>query len=98
MYDDMIWHNQRTPPTPITHDPRSTPDPHVHAHALDGEAPGAFAHDKRDAHRIACELAALANNTAAQIPRGHRNIADQLLQGVASRVSAMLTGLMERLS
>jgi hypothetical protein len=42
-------------------------------------------------------LAALANNTAAQIPRGHRNIADQLLQGVASRVSAMLTGLMDRL-
>ena len=85
-------------PTPTTHDPRSTPDPHVHAHAPDGEAPGAFPHDKLDAYRIACELAALANNTAAQIPRGHRNIADQLLQGVASRVSAMLTGLMERLS
>jgi hypothetical protein len=43
-------------------------------------------------------LAALANKIAAQIARRHRNIADHLLQGVASRVSALLTGLIERLS
>jgi len=96
---DVRLHDLAQPedtPHAHAHDPRSTPDPH--AHAPDGEAPGAFPHDELDAYRIACELAALANNTAAQIPRGPRNIADQLLRGVASRVSAKLTGLMERLS
>jgi hypothetical protein len=79
-----------TPPTPTTHDPRSTPDPH--AHAPDGEAPGAFAHDKLDAYRIACELAALANKIAAQIPRGPRNIADPLLRAASTPVLLLAEG------
>ena len=35
--------------------PRLTSDPHAHAHAPDGGAPGAFPHDRLDAYRIACE-------------------------------------------
>jgi hypothetical protein len=76
--------------TPHAHDPRSTPDPH--AHAPDGEAPGAFAHDKLDAYRITCKLAALANKIAAQIPRGPRNIADQLLRSASNPVLLLAEG------
>jgi len=80
------------------HEPRPTSDPyaHAHAHAPDGDASGAFPHDKLDAYRIACELAALANNIAAQIPRGHRNIADHLLRSASNTVLLLAEGANRR--
>jgi hypothetical protein len=87
-------HSCDSPGQPRRHPPRQrprpTPDPH--AHAPDGEAPGAFAHDKLDAYRIACELAALANKIGAQIPRGPRNIADQLLRSASNPVLLLAEG------
>ena len=80
------------------HEPRPTSDPyaHAHAHAPDGDASGAFPHDKLDAYRIACELAALANNIAAQIPRGHRNIADHLLRCASNTALLLAEGANRR--
>ncbi len=82
--------------TTHAHAPRPTSDPHAHAHAPDGGAPGAFPHDKLDAYRIAWELAALANKIAAQIPRGHRNIADHLLRSASNTVLLLAEGANRR--
>ncbi len=80
--------------TTHAHAPR--PTPHAHAHAPDGGAPGAFPHDKLDAYRIACELAALANKVAAQIPLGHRNIAAHLLRSASNTVLLLAQGANRR--
>jgi len=84
---------------PTTHEPRSTPDAHAHANPPRGEqlvAAGSFPHERLDAYRVACELAALANKLAAQIPRGHRNIADHLLRSASNIVLLLAEGANRR--
>jgi four helix bundle protein len=82
--------------TSHAHAPRPTPDPHAHAHAPESATPGVFPHDKLDAYRISCELAALANKIAAHIPRGHRNIADHLLRSASNTVLLLAEGANRR--
>ena len=84
-----------------THEARRTCDAHAHANAppKGGEPPwvaGAFPHERLDAYRVACELAALANKIAAQIPRGHRHIADHLLRSASNIVLLLAEGANRR--
>jgi len=81
---------------PTTHDPPATADAHAHAHAPDGVAQPAFAHEKLDAYRVACEMAVLANRIAARIPRGHRNIADHLVRSASNSVLLLAEGANRR--
>ncbi len=83
------WANK----TANSYAPRPTPDAHAHPH--DGAAQ-AFAHEKLDAYRLACEMAALANALAAPIPRGHRNIADHLTRSASITVLLLAEGANRR--
>ena len=44
------------------------------------DTPHPFPHHRLDAFKVALELAVLCNQVAADIPRGHRPLADQLLR------------------
>lgn len=84
---------------PTTHEARSTCHAHAHDNPPRGEQPaaaGTFPHERLDAYRVACELAALANKIAAQIPRGHRHIADHLLRSASNVVLLLAEGANRR--
>jgi len=107
----MIWHNQRTPhtPTPTTHArplTRTRTPPMVRRPArlpmTSSTLAASPASWPRSPQRLAesrgeCAEGAAAGDLLLAMDVGPRHDADKL-QGVASRVSAMLTGLMERLS
>ena len=69
--------------------------PHAHAHDQPRRAvePGLFPHQKLHAYRVALRMAALAKELAAQIPRGHRNIADPLLRAASNAVLLLAMGI-----
>ena len=46
----------------------------------------AFAHHKLDAYRVAMEMAQLAKQLSARVPRGYRSFADQLKRAAGSTV------------
>ncbi len=51
-----------------------------------------FAHHKFDAWRVASELADRGRNVADRVPRGYRNIADQLLRSVTGTEALIAEG------
>jgi four helix bundle protein len=69
---------------------------HTHAHADEQDwthlGSGAFPHEKLDAYQVALAMATLANKVGAQIPRGHRNIADHLLRAASNTVLLLAEG------
>ena len=91
-------------PTLHEHDRRTTIHPHANAHdhdqGHDHEAapprPGGFPHEKLDAYRIAPELAGVAKRLAAEIPRGHRSLADHLLRAATNTVLLLAEGANRR--
>lgn len=96
------WPTHAPRPTSHAHVPRPPTDAHADAHALADAhdahqaAPGPFPHDKLDAYRVALEMAALAHEVAAQIPRGHRTIADHLLRAASHTVLLLAEGANRR--
>jgi four helix bundle protein len=90
-------------PGTTTHDPRSTQHEHAHAHEHPHREHGdprwaqsGFPHEKLDAYRVAREMATLANQIAAKVARGHRNIADHLLRSASNTVLLMAEGANRR--
>jgi len=83
--------------TTTTDESRSTIHPHAnaHEHAHD-HAPGSFPHERLDAYRVALELAGAAKRLAAQIPRGHRSLADHLLRAATNTVLLLAEGANRR--
>jgi four helix bundle protein len=59
-------------------------------------AAGPFPHEKLDAYRVAVQMVALANQVAAQIPRGYRNIADHLQRAASNTVLLLAAGANRR--
>ena len=57
---------------------------------------GPFPHEKLDAYRVALEMAVAAKELAAEIPRGHRNIADHLERAANNTVLLMAEGANRR--
>lgn len=57
---------------------------------------GPFPHEKLDAYRVALEMAVAAKELAAEIPRGHRNIADHLERAADNTVLLMAEGANRR--
>ncbi len=55
-----------------------------------------FPHNRLDAYRVALELAAAADRLAAAIPRGRRNLADQLKRAATSTVLLIAEGANRR--
>ena len=99
--DAVVPHCVR--PTPCA--PRATTDgsrptihPHENAHAHDHATyqPGSFPHEKLDAYRVALDLAGAARHLAAQIPRGHRSLADPLLRAATNLVLLLAEGANRR--
>lgn len=68
----------------------------VHPDAHDERLTGKFPHERLDAYRVALEMAALAKEVAAAIPRGHRNIADHLERAADNTVLLMAEGANRR--
>ena len=86
-------------PTLDAHDRRNTIHAHENAHEHEHGAappPGSFPHEKLDAYRIALELAGAAKRLAAQIPRGHRSLADHLLRSATNTVLLLAEGANRR--
>ena len=85
---------------PTIPDPRSTIHAHENAHDHDLDhathQPGSFPHEKLDAYRVALDLAGAARHLAAQIPRGHRSLADQLLRAATNIVLLLAEGANRR--
>ena len=86
-------------------DERSTIHPLEHAHASAHADPHAsviplpdsgFPHEKLDAYRIALQMASVAKRVAADIPRGHRSIADHLLRATSNTVLLLAEGANRR--
>ena len=84
------------------HEERSTIHPHPDALAHENAAAGtprtvgAFPHEKLDAYRVALDLAALSKQLAAEIPRGHRSIADHMLRAASNTVLLLAEGANRR--
>ena len=86
------------------HDRRATLHPnanaHANAHASAHERAtkpaGSFPHERLDAYRVALELAGVAKRLAAQIPRGHRSLADHLLRAATNTVLLLAEGANRR--
>jgi four helix bundle protein len=87
------------------HDERSTIHALAHAHAsahaddLANVTPlgdSGFPHEKLDAYRIALHMASIAKRVAADIPRGHRSIADHLLRATSNAVLLLAEGANRR--
>jgi four helix bundle protein len=57
-----------------------------------------FPHHRLDAYRVALELAVLAREVSERIPRGHRNLADQMLRAAVSTVLLIAEGANRRSS
>lgn len=97
-------HPDDHPSTPHAPAPRPTSPEHAHAHANAhdrGESSarpprGSFPHEKLDAYRAALEGVAIAKRLAAEIPRGHRNLADHLLRAAANSVLLLAEGANRR--
>ena len=95
------WRPHAPRPTSHADVPPATTDADPDAHALadDPHHPhdaGPFPHDKLDAYHVALEMAALAQRVAAQIPRGHRTIADHLLRAAPNTVLLLAEGANRR--
>ena len=75
---------------------------HEHDDGREGDARdghreiGQFPHEKLDAYRVALEMAVLAKELSAEIPRGHRNIADHLERAADNTVLLMAEGANRR--
>jgi four helix bundle protein len=96
-------------PRPTTDETRTTTDEtrttiHAHDHAHDHDddhdhatyQPGSFPHEKLDAYRVALDLAGAARQLAAQIPRGHRSLADHLLRAATNTALLLAEGANRR--
>ena len=87
-------------PTLHEHDRRTTIHPHANAHDHehdDATTPrGSFPHERLDAYRVALEVAGAAKRLAAQIPRGHRSMADHLLRAATNTVRLLAEGANRR--
>ena len=104
-HDDDSTSPHAAPPTPraprsTTDGSRSTIHPHANAHDHDHDhafpLPGSFPHERLDAYRVALELAGAARRLAAQIPRGHRSLADHLLRAATNTVLLLAEGANRR--
>ena len=102
-----IGHEPR--PTPIEHDPRTTVPPHEqrhppieheHEHETVGgdrvRGHGGFPHERLDAYRVALTMASASKRVAADIPRGHRSVADHMLRAAANGVLLLAEGANRR--
>ena len=76
------------------HATRLTPFEHEHDH---GErAHGGFPHERLDAYRVALTMAKASKRVAADIPRGHRSVADHMLRAAANVVLLLAEGANRR--
>ena len=91
-------HEQRS--TPIDHVRRPTSIAHEHDHGIlngDGlRAHGGFLHERLDAYRVALTMASTSKQVAADIPRGHRSVADHMLRAAANVVLLLAEGANRR--
>lgn len=89
-------------PRPTRDETRTTIHAHAHEHDHDHDdepttyLPGSFPHEKLDAYRVGLELARAARHLAAQIPRGHRSLADHLLRAATNTVLLLAEGANRR--
>ena len=81
-------HDRRS--TPNDHDRRSTPIEDDHEHETVGgdrvRGHSGFPQERLDAYRVALTMASPSKRVAADIPRGHRSVADHMLRAAANVV------------
>jgi len=78
------------------HATRLTPFEHEHEHDHGERAPGGFPHERLDAYRVALMMAIASKRVAADIPRGHRSVADHMLRAAANVVLLLAEGANRR--
>ncbi len=88
--------------TSIDHERRHTPIEHEHDHGHETvgggrvRGHGGFPHERLDAYRVALTMASASKRVAADIPRGHRSVADHMLRAAANGVLLLAEGANRR--
>lgn len=85
-----------TGPTPSEADIHANQDVNPHEANPQIEATAPFAHERLAAYQVALQMAAIAGQVAAAIPRGHRNIADHMLRAASNCVLLLAEGANRR--